>query len=383
MRVVIFTKIPLFPTNGGNRARILTLVNALKALGHTVSFVLIPSKQMGDFDESSHITFFGRDEFVIAKLTKFDIFLKNVNIVSHILAHWVRQKLRRPHHRHDNVDYIFPRFLARRVFLSVKERSFDCVIVEYVHYSHILDFYPPETRKIIDTHDSFMLEFTDRAEAEGFTRADVVMAIQNKEKLLFERIIQENFPTSKTRTALIGHFIEPSAACDLTHTDGATFLGSNFPANRLSLDWFLNEVFPKILLKRPDFVLMIAGTVGVNVTPHPSIRILGTVPTVRDAFTSAPILINPIVSGTGLKIKLMDAISLGVPVVSTMKGVEGIEPDFLGGVVVVPDSDSAAFAEATLRVYSDAAYRTSLGERALAAGRSMQEGQLAALQAVL
>jgi glycosyltransferase involved in cell wall biosynthesis len=114
----------------------------------------------------------------------------------------------------------------------------------------------------------------------------------------------------------------------------------------------------------PDFRLVLAGSVCEAVEDHPAIEKLGRVERVIDAFERAPLLINPMVVGTGINIKILDALAAGVATVSTETGARGLPADFRGGMLLAPDRDYAAFAAHVVALMEDASRREMLGRRA-------------------
>lgn len=283
------------------------------------------------------------------------------------------------HRKQTNVDYLFPGGLERRIRSMAARRAYDICVVSYVHFSKIFGFFGDETLKVLDTHDSFANEFTAEAEAKGFRRADVILAIQDYEATLFRR----QLGGEAHRVRVLSHLITPQGLAEAGDGLGATFIGSAFDANIVSIRYFIDEVLPLILRRLEGFRLFLAGTICDEVQDCAGVVKLGRVETVADAFARAPVLINPIRAGTGVKIKLLEALSLGVPAVSTLSGVRGVDPRYLGGVVCVADDDPAAFAEAVIRISTDAQERTRLGSEAFACGQDWAAQQNAHIAELL
>jgi GT2 family glycosyltransferase len=107
------------------------------------------------------------------------------------------------------------------------------------------------------------------------------------------------------------------------------FLGSfRHTPNRAALDWFLREVMPLILARRPEARLAVAGS-----DPPPahgmagqagSIDVLGYVEDAREPLGRYAVFVCPILSGSGVRVKLLEAFAAGIPVVSTTIGAEGL-----------------------------------------------------------
>lgn len=107
------------------------------------------------------------------------------------------------------------------------------------------------------------------------------------------------------------------------------FVGSfRHDPNRIAMDWFVNEVMPLVLARQPRARLVIAGS-----DPPPAhaysdfsgaLEMLGFVDDVREPLGKYAAFICPILSGSGVRVKLLEAFAAGIPVVSTRVGAEGL-----------------------------------------------------------
>lgn len=145
------------------------------------------------------------------------------------------------------------------------------------------------------------------------------------------------------------------------------FVGSfNHSPNVQALRWFISNVFHHILAVRPDVVLEIVGSnppTSPNVwTDHPNIRLVGAVPDVRLPLQRAGIFICPILRGSGIRVKLLEAFASRIPVVSTTVGAEGLTSE--SGVICELANTPEAFAKSVLMLLENETYRNELVERA-------------------
>jgi glycosyltransferase involved in cell wall biosynthesis len=146
------------------------------------------------------------------------------------------------------------------------------------------------------------------------------------------------------------------------------FLGSfrHLP-NVEALQWFLKEVFPKIRAAEPRARLVIVGS---DPPPRHSLRdaeaieMIGFVEDVREPLSRCAVFVCPILAGSGIRVKLLEAFAAGIPVVSTRVGAEGLA-DKDGEVCALAD-DPAAFAAHAVRLLQDQAEAESLARRARA-----------------
>src|SRR5262249_2791244 len=112
--------------------------------------------------------------------------------------------------------------------------------------------------------------------------------------------------------------------------DQLVFVGSmDYSANIDAALWFAKEVWPAISREHPDLSLVIAGR-----EPPPHIRALaaqsrivvtGSVPDIRPYYARALAAIVPLRVGSGTRLKILEAMAAGVPVISTNLGAEGLE----------------------------------------------------------
>lgn len=133
------------------------------------------------------------------------------------------------------------------------------------------------------------------------------------------------------------------------------FLGGlDFPPNRDGLAWFLENCREAVLAAVPEFQLLVAGRGSENLPPQARawgahVRALGWVEDLDDVLLSSAALISPLRIGSGTKIKVLEALSRGTPVVATPHGVLGLNVGRANGCLVAqsPGDIAALLAETT------------------------------------
>ena len=122
------------------------------------------------------------------------------------------------------------------------------------------------------------------------------------------------------------------------------FCGSlNYSPNSDGLVWFLTTCWERILKLESSAKLIIIGSGNVTdellfLTNIPSIQFVGTVSKVEDYYLNSSVVISPILSGSGTRLKILEAMSYCVPIVSTSKGAEGLNCS--SDHILVADSSS-------------------------------------------
>ncbi len=119
---------------------------------------------------------------------------------------------------------------------------------------------------------------------------------------------------------------EPGMADNHAFTIG--FIGSlDWAPNLEGLQWFLKEVWPHARLAMPELSLEVAG----RNTPEwlmqagiPGVRVLGEVPDAKAFICRQRLLIAPLLSGGGIRVKILEGMAQGKAVLTTSMGLEGI-----------------------------------------------------------
>ncbi|ACA18354.1 conserved hypothetical protein [Methylobacterium sp. 4-46] len=222
--------------------------------------------------------------------------------------------------------------LCEAVERLTAERRYDAVVVNYSWMSRVLEFCDGPV-KVLDTHDVFagrrdkMVEagldprwfFTSVAqEREAFARADIVIGIQEAESGL----IAEH---CAGRVLTVGHplaldFLLEEAGTERPLPFG--YFASGNPWNKrsaLALD--------AALATRPFRNWAIAGTIcDSRLRLRTAPLELGRVAHPREFYDHVDCVVNPMIGGTGLKIKTIEALSHGRSVIGTTAAFEGLRP---------------------------------------------------------
>ena len=147
------------------------------------------------------------------------------------------------------------------------------------------------------------------------------------------------------------------------------FLGSfRHEPNRAALDWFIIEVLPRILARRPEARLVMVGSdpppAHTYADSSGALQMAGYVEDVREPLDRYAVFVCPILSGSGVRVKLLEAFSAGIPVVSTRIGAEGLAAK--DGEFCALADDPAGFAERALDLLEDPEKAAQMAVRARA-----------------
>ncbi len=147
------------------------------------------------------------------------------------------------------------------------------------------------------------------------------------------------------------------------------FVGSmDYPPNEQAVRWWVQEIWP-VLDGIPPLTVVGRNTdrVLADLRVHPGLRLAGEVPDVGAHLRSASLVVVPLLEGGGTRLKVLEALAWGRPVVSTTKGVEGLPVEDRAHALIADGRE--AFAEAVAVLYHDRDLALGLAER----GRALVE----------
>ncbi len=233
-----------------------------------------------------------------------------------------------------------PAFLADSVSRLHRRGRHDAVLVHYIWMSRALEGAGNGALRVLDTHDLFgdrhvaareqgldpSWFFTTREEeARGLARADLVLAIQEAEAAALREL-------SAAPVLTLGHmpplrFLEADAAAAPPPRAAFGYLGSANPWNVASV----RALDAALAAEAPDLPWLLAGQItrrDLRLRSRPVL--LGPVPEAEDFYRAVDCVLNPMAGGTGLKIKTVEALAAGVPVLGTRDAFAGLPAEHPG-----------------------------------------------------
>jgi len=232
-----------------------------------------------------------------------------------------------------DIDDWYNRGIDKFIRLLHKEHRYKTALAEYVFMSAALLHFEEETIKIIDTHDVFsgrsaryqslgikdsFFSTSRHQERRGLDRADIVIAIQEDEANTLSQLTEAPIAT-------IGHPVELATPIERKEgRNNVLYIGAGNTANIQAMKFFFQDVFPSLRERFPNLSLILAGSICDHIEPTDGCILLGEVPSVNAAYEQADVVINPVMVGTGLKIKNVEALGFAKPLITTAHGSEGM-----------------------------------------------------------
>jgi glycosyltransferase involved in cell wall biosynthesis len=191
------------------------------------------------------------------------------------------------------------------------------------------------------------------SEINTFESVDAIIPITSVD----EKWIKKAIPNSICKTILTGiNLFEYSNQQDRYFIKKSVFLfGSmDWLPNQQAVFWFLEKCWPLVLEKVPDCVFVIAGrTIPSQIKQFQSHQILikENIAEAKEIYSNYNIMLVPLQSGSGLRIKIVEGLAFGKAIVSTDIGAEGIPVQPNENIILA--NEPKAFAERVINLLTD------------------------------
>ena len=142
----------------------------------------------------------------------------------------------------------------------------------------------------------------------------------------------------------------------------------NWMPNEEGIRWFVDEVLPKTVEKVPDFVYHLAGRSmpeWLTSMKNPHVDVVGEVPDAKEFVTNHDVAIVPLLSGSGIRIKIIESMALGKTVITTRVGAEGILYDEEVNIIIAENKAKMVEAIRSLNENPETAVRIGQAARKL------------------
>lgn len=283
-------------------------------------------------------------------------------------------------------------FFSERMFemieIWLEKRAFDVVQIEYTNMAHYLPPPCPGMLRVLVEHDvSFVAaERARQNETSALRRA--ALWVDGLRTLRHEvRSVEEAdrvLAMSENDRATLARYVDPEpisvvpngVSCrDFPYApeeaEPATVLFVGFfrhPPNVEAVLHFVEDVLPRIHAEVPDAIFRIVGayppaSIQALADADPRIEVLGMVPETASHYRRATVFVAPILVGSGTRLKILEAMASGCPVVSTTVGAEGIGA---GEEEIRIADDPESFARSVVELISDRERRTAVARDARA-----------------
>ena len=204
-----------------------------------------------------------------------------------------------------------------------------------------------------------------RFQTEAWRRFDLVQVFSRRDADSIAELAPEL--AARVRVDPFGLVLPPAADPAREAVGTVLFVGAfHHPPNRDAALWLAREILPAVRERAPGARLRIVGSVPppeVRELAGPQVEVVADAPSVLPHLEEAAVVMAPVRTGGGMRMKVLQAMAAGKAVVTTSRGTEGYTGFGEEPPLAVADSE-AEIAAATAELLADDEGRRRLGERA-------------------
>jgi len=232
---------------------------------------------------------------------------------------------------------------------------------------------------VVDSHDAFQALRTEYSNAvrrvlelpmEKLTYrfATVILAVSDTDKKLLAR-----YGVHQTKIVVIPNGVDtvgfaPTVDAqnikdryDLNNSSTVVFVGNmEYPPNQQAVDLIATKIAPETLSKIENVKFIMVGRKPQRLPSSSSLIFTGVVQDVAQYLAASDVAIAPLLQGSGTRLKILEYLSCGLPVISTSIGIEGLEVRNAVNVLIEDDMDE--FCARIVELLRNRRLRTSLGD---------------------
>ncbi|MBZ4188247.1 glycosyltransferase [Niabella beijingensis] len=250
----------------------------------------------------------------------------------------------------------------------LQQHTYDIIIISYVTWANLVrnNPYLKGARLIIDTHDFMTVQFKEQEgfrlgaaferEMELLSLFDEIWSISMDEYYLFSQFLKAKHrfvPVMFSNTNESSGVVRGKRKYDLI------YVASDNPNNQRSANWFFEQVYP---LLPKELTICVIGLISKHFPDYPNVEKHLFVEELHGYYNDANISICPMLGGTGIKVKVVEAMSYGLPVVCNLRGLDGIPLKFDNGCIRA--DIPREFAEQIIKLMKDNQYRDIVANQA-------------------
>ena len=353
-----------YPPKRGGKIRPFNMIRHLQAAGHQVTVCSLV-RSAAEAKEGCGIA---------PHCTAFEMGLVNES------TQWARMIVRLPLATPSSMGYFYSAELARKVQHLLATQRWDLI---FVHCSSVAQYVEDvaDIPKILDFGDMDSQKWLEYANYKPFPLS-LGYTLEGTKMLRAEKRLAGRFDlcTATTRAELrtLDDYATGAAtdwfpngvdADFFSPTDGVydadtiSFIGRmDYYPNQECMARFCKEVWPLLRARRPAMKLLI---VGADPSPPmralgelPGVTVTGSVPDVRPHIRSSALMVAPLAIARGTQNKILEAMAMGVPVVTSRAAAGGVDADAESHFLIADRADDIA--QAVLRVVENPAERARL-----------------------
>jgi len=373
MKILVICNKSPWPKSEGGPIAMYAMINGLLQAGHTVKVLAVSTNKFpvdqttipAEFKEKTQIEFVNIDLSLSVMGALLSLILFRSYHVARFHTRAFAKKLTGIL-QHETFDLIQLEMLYSATYLNVIRKYSKAPVVLRAHniehqiWQRVANNCKNPFKKL---YHIYLYRTLRHFELNVLKKIDGIVAITDVDSRNFEKLRHNtniiSIPFGINLETLPKNLTQPKEP-SLFHIGTMNW----FP-NEEGIRWFIGKVWPKVSIKLPDLQLHLAGRYmnpWLTVLNKKNITVDGAVPDVWEYMEKFSIMVVPLFSGSGIRIKIVEAMAAGKAIITTSIGAQGI--NYVDGKHLLIARDENAFVDAIVRLYNNQALRDTLGRNA-------------------
>lgn len=350
----------------GNRTRVLSMLSYFKSRNFEIDFV--SEYFTGKWNEADI------KAFEQAGLASNTYVIKKKPSKKNILYYLLFYKL--PNFFYQNKAWFFPlqfpelvtlRF--KRAFKKIlKNNDYDYIFINYASWATLVEgnHFTKKSIKVIDTHDFITAQLQKKVnigqafkeEIRRISLFDIALTISVEEQYIFSQFC-------KNKVVLAPMMLDKPQNLHASNEKSfdLIYIASNNIHNQKAAKWFFKDVYP---LLPTSVQICVIGQINEHLSiKAPNIVSVNFAEDLSIYYQNAKVALCPMLTGTGTKIKVVEALSYGLPIVCNTRGIDGLINKTDNGCLV--SDDPVEFGNNIMKLLTDESEYKKQAENAFAA----------------
>ena len=334
MKILLLCNKPPYPASEGGPMAMNSIITGLLEAGHQVKILTVNSEKFHvkasdipeDYKQKTGIELIDVDLSVRPAKAFLNLFTKKSYHVERFVSKAFKERLVEVlKHEHFDVVQLEMLFMAPYVE-DIRAHSKAMIVLRAHNVEHkIWERMAKETKFFAKRwYINHLAKTLKEYELSALETVDGIAAITRKDAAYFRKYCSKPIID-------IPYGVYPEEFTPKSEIEGKPkfyHIGSmNWMPNEEGIRWFIDEVLPKTIEKVPSFVYHLAGRnmpEWLKEMKDSHIDVIGEVPDAKAFVTDHDVAIVPLLSGSGIRIKIIESMALGKTVITTRVGAEGI-----------------------------------------------------------
>ena len=334
MKILLLCNKPPYPASEGGPMAMNSIITGLLDAGHQVKVMAINSDKYhvkasdipDDYKKKTGIELIKVDLRVRPMKAFLNLFTKKSYHVERFISERFKKKLKQLLEK-EHFDVVQLEMLYMTPYVeTIRENSKAMIVLRAHNVEHkIWERIAKETKFFLKRwYINHLAKTLKEYELNALETVDGIAAITRKDAAFFRKYCSKPIID-------IPYGVYPEEFTPKYEIEGKPkfyHIGSmNWMPNEEGIRWFIDEVLPKTVEKVPDFVYHLAGRSmpeWLTTLKSLHVNVIGEVPDAKAFVAQHDVAIVPLLSGSGIRIKIIESMAMGKTVITTRVGAEGI-----------------------------------------------------------